>query len=62
MIAKSYKNGDVEIILTKVQDKPLYGFVRLVKNAEPKILSNRTYEDANDFYEYYMDMELENDK
>jgi hypothetical protein len=62
MIAKSYKNGDVEIIMTKIQDKPVYGVVRIVRDGNPNVISNRTYEDANEVYDYFLDMELGADK
>lgn len=62
MIAKSYKNNNVEIIMTKFQDKSVYGVVKLVKNGLPNVLINRTYEDASEVFDYFLDMELGEDK
>lgn len=62
MIAMSYKKGDVEILLTKVQDKPIYGAIRRIKGEEPVCETNKTYEDAKEIYDYLMDKELGADK
>lgn len=63
MIAKSYQKDDVEIIMTKTAGTDVkYNVVRIVKGKESTIHTNLNYEDADDLYEYFMDMFLERDK
>lgn len=60
MVIKSYKKGNVEIIITKNGDD--YKVVRLVGGNESTVTSNMDEESALDIWDYFIDMELENDK
>lgn len=60
MIAKSYQLDKTEILMMKYNN--LYNVLRLVKGEESQIMRNLTYEDAEEIYSYWMDMELGADK
>ena len=60
MIAKSFQENGTEIIMMKYNT--LYNVLRLVKGEQSQIMRNLTYEDADEIYEYWMDMQLGVDK
>jgi hypothetical protein len=55
MIAKSYKLLETEILMTK--NNTLYNVLRIVKGKESNITLSLNFEDANDIFDYYIDME-----
>lgn len=59
MIAKSYKLLETEILMTKTNT--LYNVLRIVKGKESNITLSLNFEDANDIYDYWMDLEKGND-
>lgn len=61
MIVKSYNQGNVEIIMTKATEG-LYNVVRIVKGKESNIKTFEPYENADEIYDYWMDLELGGDK
>lgn len=60
MIVKSYKKENVEIIVTKTGDD--YKVIRLVGGNESIVTSILDQESAFDIFDYFIDMEMENDK
>jgi hypothetical protein len=60
MIAKSYQFEKTEIIMMKYNH--LYNVLRLVKGEQSQIMRNLTFEDADDIYTYWMDLETGVDK
>jgi len=62
---KSYQKGDVEIKIMKVT-MTLYDVSRIVKGCEANeksfLRTNEPYENADEIFDYCLDMELENDK
>lgn len=61
MIVKTFKNNDVEIILTQNEDAT-YNITRLVGGNESSGAYDIEYEDADDMFDYWTDLEVENDK
>lgn len=61
MIVKSYTKDKTEIYLT--QDlKGSYNVVKRVEGHEPEFQAGFSYEDADELFDYFYDMILENDK
>lgn len=60
MVVKSYKQDNVEIIVTKQGDD--YKVIRLVGGNESMVTSSVDQESAFDIFDYFIDMEKENDK
>lgn len=61
MIVKTFKNNNVEIILTQSEDGS-YNIVRLVGGDESNGIYDVDYEDADDLFDYWTDMEIEGKK
>ena len=57
---KSYKKGDTEIIMK--QEDETYNVIRLVKNNQSNIVTRLDQESAMDTFDFFLDMELGNDK
>jgi hypothetical protein len=60
MTAKSYNHQGTEILMTK--NNTVYNVLRIVKGKESSITLGLNFEDANDVFDFYLDMEKENDK
>lgn len=61
MIIKSYKNNNVELLVTE-NESGLYSVLRLVSNSTSEVHTGMDFESAMDTFDYWLDMELENDK
>jgi len=61
MIIKSYKKRDTEFIIT-MNANDVYRVIRLVKGQEPDLTPAMGYECASEVFDYFMDMEEENDR
>lgn len=61
MIIKSYRKSDVELIMTKAQDGS-FSVIKIIKGMEPYCNPYRDYEEADEVYDYLLDMFQENDK
>jgi hypothetical protein len=60
--AKSYRLGELEIIMN-IRTDGLYNVAQKSKDTQSVYVSNlKSYEDADDVYEYLVDMALERDK
>jgi hypothetical protein len=60
VIVKSIKNSNSELILKR--DGNLYSVIRLVGGNESNVITNLDEESAFDTFDYFQDMETENDK
>lgn len=60
MLVKSYKRGDVEIIMK--QEGMNYNVMRLVKSNESSIVTKLDQESALDAFDYFIDLELGDEK
>ena len=60
MIAKSYNLMGTEIVMTK--NNTLYNVLRIIKGKDCNITTNLSFEDANDIFDYFLDMEKGSDK
>lgn len=60
MVVKSFKQGNVEIIVTRQGED--YKVIRLVGGNESMVTSAVDQESAFDIWDYFLDMERENDK
>lgn len=61
MVVKSYRKDKTEIYLT--QDlKGSYNVVKRVEGREPDFQAGFSYEDADELFEYFYDIIVENEK
>lgn len=61
MIAKTVKLSDVELIMTKNQDGT-FNISRIIGNNMSNHVRNLSYEDADDLFDYWLEMHPQNEK